>query len=230
MIHAGHFHAEWLRLDGLNRRAQTIIQILTDYQSTRNGGDGWLRVYELDFDENTFSFETYSPTLDRMRTTIDHYVETIFLAYDQRAQIMEVLGATEEAYFQILELFLKDRPAPDGFLLQHPDFDEPEEQAYYQQYLDDLFLGNPPPGFDDILEWEGLWLEGFAVDADDPLDFRDWVRSPSGSMVVDYTAYVPEPPATAGTLAAFAALGALGWFGRGSHRRTNPHPPQEDSS
>ena len=122
------------------------------------------------------------------------------------------------------------RETDKAILVEAPDFDEPEEQAYYQQYLDDLFLGNPPPGFDDILEWEGLWLEGFAVDADDPLDFRDWVRSPSGSMVVDYTAYVPEPPATAGTLAAFAALGALGWFGRGSHRRTNPHPPQEDSS
>jgi hypothetical protein len=230
MIHAGHFHAEWLRLDGLNRRAQTIIQILTDYQSTRNGGDGWLRIYELDFDENTFSFETYSPTLDRMRTTIDHYVETIFLAYDQRAQIMDVLGATEEAYFTILDLFLKDRDAPDGFLLQHPDFDEPEERAYYEQYLSELFLGSPPPGFDDILEWEGLWLEGFAIDAGDPLDFRDWVRSPSGSMAVDYTAYVPEPSATGGTLAAFAALWALGCVRQGSRRLPNPRPQQENPS
>lgn len=84
MIHAGHFHSEWLRFDPspteLNPNGQRIIQILTDYQSTRNGGDGWLRIYALDFDKGTFSFDSYSPTLRRQRTTLDHFVETIYLA------------------------------------------------------------------------------------------------------------------------------------------------------
>ncbi len=189
MVHAGHFHAEWLRLDGLNSAAKTVIQILTDYQSTRNGGDGYLRIYELDFDAEEFRFETYSPSLDRKRTTLDHYVETIFLAYDQRDQIIDVLGASEEDYFDLLEFFFKSTGAPDGFLLQHPDFDEPEERAYYERYLDELFLGDPPEGFGDILEWEGLWLLGFANDPQDPFDFRDSVRSPTGVLGIDYADY-----------------------------------------
>lgn len=189
MIHAGHFHAEWLRLDGQNAAAQTIIQILTDYQSTRNGGDGWLRIYELDFENGTFGFETWSPTLERRRTTIDHFVETIFLAWDQRDQIMQLLGIDEPTYLVLLDALLKNTPAPDGFLLQHPDFDEPEERAYYDRYLSDLFLGSPLPFFSDIAEWEGLWLQAFAIDPQDPFDFRDWVRSPNGSLPVDYSAY-----------------------------------------
>ena len=189
MIHAGHFHAEWLRLDGTNGAGHLVAQILTDYQSTRNGGDGWLRVYELDFDAGTFSFDTYSPTLDRYRSTIDHYIETIYLAYDQRGQVMDVLGVDEQTYFNIIFGLLKDGPAPDGFLLQHPDLDEPHEQAYFQQYYDDLFMGDPPEGFEDFLEWENLWLIGFAADASDPFDFGDAVRSPRHTLDVAFQDY-----------------------------------------
>ena len=190
MIHAGHFHAEWLRLDGTNGASQQIYQILTDYQSTRNGGDGWLRLYEFDFDRGTLAFDTWSPTLNRPRTTIDHFVETIALAYHQRGQIRDVLDVTDAQYFLLLEVGFKDDPnIEDGFLLQHPDLDEPEEQAYYQQYLEDLFLGSPPEGFDDILAFERLWMIGFAADPDDPYNFDPSVRSPSLTLDVDFSAY-----------------------------------------
>ncbi|MCZ6784432.1 MAG: metallophosphoesterase [Proteobacteria bacterium] len=209
MIHAGHFHADWLRLDGVNSNAQTIIQILTDYQNGRNGGDGWLRIYELDFDEGTFRFDTYSPTLDRRRTTIDHYVETIHLAYEQRDNIIEVLGIDEEAYFLLLGLLFKQTPAPDGFLLQHPDFDEPEERAYYERYLSELFLGDIPEGFEDILEWEGLWLLAFAADILDPFDFSDSARSPRGSLEIDYSAYFTPLPQQAARTALLELIEAI---------------------
>ncbi|MGH0034954.1 MAG: hypothetical protein ACQGVK_07990 [Myxococcota bacterium] len=190
MIHAGHFHGEWLRLDGQNSTAQTVLQILTDYQSTRNGGDGWLRIYELDFENDRFSFDTYSPTLDRTRSTIDHFVEMIFLSYDQRDQIMDVLGVDEATYFALLQLTFKNNPTiPDGFLKQHPDLDEPHEQAYFERYLDELFLGDPPEGFGDLYEWEQLWMIGFAADPTDPFDFDESVRSPSYTLDVDYSAY-----------------------------------------
>ncbi len=190
MIHAGHFHAEWLRLDGLNDQAKLVIQILTDYQSTRNGGDGWLRLYELDFEAGAFRFDTYSPTLERTRSTIDHYVETIYLAWDQRDQVIDVLGATEELYLFFLEIaFKRSDDIPDGFLLQHPDFDTPEERAYYEQYLDDLFHGERPPGFENILDWEQLWAVGFANDPDDLTDFSDGVRSPQGELTIDFHDY-----------------------------------------
>jgi hypothetical protein len=190
MVHAGHFHAEWLRLDDLNPEQKLIIQILSDYQSTRNGGDGWLRLYQLDLEEGEFRFDTYSPTLDRWRTTIDHFVETIYLAWEEREQLMDVIGVTEAQYLALLEFGFKRRSeVPDGFLLQHPDFDEPEERAYYEQYLDDLFLGNPPPGFDDILDWEGLWMIAFAADPTDPFDFGDGERSPQGRLEIDFFDY-----------------------------------------
>ena len=189
MIHAGHFHSEWLRLDGKNSAEQTVIQILTDYQSTRNGGDGWLRIYKMDFDNNKFEFETYSPTLDRYRTTIDHFVETIHVAYAERDQVMAALGFSEAEYFALLES-LRDIPeVPNGFLYFHPDFNQPAERAYYNQYLSDLFHGNIPKGFEDIAAWEGLWLQAFAKDPRDPSNFDDWVRSPRGTMDVDYSAY-----------------------------------------
>jgi len=190
MIHAGHYHSEWVRLDGLTPAGKTILQILTDYQSTRNGGDGWLRLYELDFENDELRFETWSPTLDRTRSTIDHFVETIFLAWDQRHQIMEVLGVDERAYLFLLDfVFKRDDAIPDGFLLQHPDLDEPEEQAYFERYLDELFLGNPPPGFDDIHEWENMWMIAFAADPDDPFDFSPSTRSPSLELDVAFDDY-----------------------------------------
>jgi hypothetical protein len=192
MIHAGHFHSEWLRLDGLNSGNQMIVQILTDYQSTRNGGDGWLRIYEMDFDDNSLSFQTFSPTLNRFRTTIDHFVETIHTAYVERFQVMAALGLTEEEYFALLESLKDVEAVPDGFLLLHPDYNEPAEQAYYATYLNELFLGNIPDGFDNIVEWEGLWLQAFAANPFNPFDFSDGARSPRRTISVDYAAYVEK--------------------------------------
>ncbi len=213
MIHAGHFHSEWLRLDGLDVEQKLIIQILTDYQSTRNGGDGWLRIYELDFESNVFRFDTYSPTIGRNRTTIDHFVETIFLAWDQRGQIMDVLDIDEAQYLGLLTLgFKRLDTVPDGWLLAHPDFDTEEERAYYETYLDELFLGNPPPGFESILDWEGLWMIGFAANPNDPLDFSAHVRSPSYELEVDFDAYFTPSAAQQAGFALddlFAAFGAL---------------------
>ncbi len=229
MIHAGHFHSEWLRLDGLDREQKLIIQILTDYQSTRNGGDGWLRLYELDFENDEFRFDTYSPIIGRPRTTIDHYVETIFLAWDQRDQIRSVLGISEAEYLFLLELgFKRSGAIPDGFLRGHPDFDEPEERAYYQQYLDELFLGDPPPGFSNIEDFELLWQIGFAADPDDLSDFSDGPRSPQGKVSVSFMDYfTPNASQLSGWALddlgeAMAALGAAdlrGWLGRQLERR-----------
>ncbi len=122
-------------------------------------------------------------------------METIALGYQQRDTIAEVLGVPVEVYLGLLGIVFGDDPdVPDGFLLQHPDLDEPEEQAYYQQYLNDLFLGDPPPGFGDLLAWERLWMIGFAADPADPFDFRDSVRSPSFVLDVDYAGYFTPSP------------------------------------
>jgi hypothetical protein len=228
MIHAGHFHSEWLRLDGLNVEEKLIIQILTDYQSTRNGGDGWLRIYDFDFENDEFRFESYSPTIGRNRTTIDHFVETIFLAWDQRSQVIDVLGVTEGQYLLLLEAGFKrwdgENGVPDGWLLSHPDFDTPEERAYYEQYLDELFLGNRPPGFESILDWERLWMVAFAA-SEDPFDFSDHVRSPTYSMSLDFHDYFTPSSAQLGGWAlddlveAFAGVDDGAWVSSFDRRR-----------
>lgn len=189
MIHAGHSDADWLRLVEGDTLEHRVVEILTDYQSTRNGGDGWLRIYSLDFDTNSFQFETYSPTLNRYRTTIDRFVESIYFAYSQKDLVTDLLGITDEQYFRILGLLKDSRITPEGFLSGHPDLDEPEERAYYQQYLTDLFGGEIEPGFENIAEWERLWLIGFAADPSNPLDFSDGRRSPRGTLAIDYQAY-----------------------------------------
>jgi len=194
MIHAGHFHSDYLRLDGQNSAGQTIVQMLTDYQNGRNGGDGYLRLYELDFDQGTLNFETWSPTLDRSRTTIDHFVESIHLAWDQRDSVADELGVSEEIYLALLDVLFKDTPSPDGFLLQHPDFDTEEERAYYDQLLLDMFGGEIVPGFENILDWEGLWIQGFAANPNDVFDFSPSVRSPNGSLPFDFSQYYTASP------------------------------------
>jgi hypothetical protein len=103
---------------------------------------------------------------------------------------MDVVGVTEAQYLALLEIgFKRDPGIPDDFLMQHPDFDEPEERAYYQQYLEDLFFGNPPPGFGNINDWEKLWMIAFAPNPDDPFDFGDAQRSPRGQLEIDFFDY-----------------------------------------
>lgn len=206
MIHAGHFHSAYLRLTGtLDARGQ-VIEMLTDYQDARNGGDGWLRLYTMDFDAGTSGWETYSPTLDETRSTLHHLVDTIQQTYSARFAVMALLGLPDEAsYFAWLDATLKDNPAiPDGFLTLHPDWDG----DYVDAYLADMFNGSIPTGFEDILDWENLWMLAFAADIRNPLDFRDGVRSPSGLIALDYDAYrvAPAPlPLTAPLLAAALA-------------------------
>lgn len=70
----GHVHngdlGEANRSD-LNRCGEPVQQILTDYQSRANGGDGWLRYYTFNPTANTMTAATYSPTLNRYETDAD---------------------------------------------------------------------------------------------------------------------------------------------------------------
>lgn len=71
LVVAGHSNVgdlgEANRTD-LNSCGQPVQQILTDYQSRPNGGNGWLRYYTFDPAANTMRATTYSPTLDQFET------------------------------------------------------------------------------------------------------------------------------------------------------------------
>lgn len=219
MIHAGHFHSEYFQLTNRPGMEQ-VLEMLTDYQDARNGGDGWMRLYSMDFDTNTFSWETVSPTaevsagngLTRIggaRSVLHHFVETIQQAFTQRAQVKQILGIpTDEAYFAFLNANLKDNPlVPDGFLTLHPDWDA----QYFSDYLADMFDvpngGLIPAGFGNILEWENLWLAGFAANPLNPLDFSDGPRSPKGSIQVNFNGFIPEPGSAAALVGAALIAG-----------------------
>lgn len=71
LVVAGHSNVgdlgEANRTD-LNSCGQPVQQILTDYQSRANGGNGWLRYYTFDPTANTMRATTYSPTLNQFET------------------------------------------------------------------------------------------------------------------------------------------------------------------
>jgi VCBS repeat-containing protein len=61
MVINGHYPGEGRRTD-LNDCGQPVHQILMDYQSRANGGDGWLRYFTFKPSENKIYAYTYSPT------------------------------------------------------------------------------------------------------------------------------------------------------------------------
>jgi hypothetical protein len=66
LVLCGHNHAEAMRSDVV--RGHTIYQILADYQTRVNGGDGWLRILDFQPAENRIIVKTYSPYLNSYET------------------------------------------------------------------------------------------------------------------------------------------------------------------
>lgn len=94
------------------------------------------------------------------------------LPSDLQACLDTVQVGNPSAYFAIMgealatqigqQVTVPESPA-FGFLTKHPDFDEPEEQAYYAAKLNARFGGdttqnNVPPGWENPARFEGLWL------------------------------------------------------------------------
>jgi hypothetical protein len=61
MVVNGHYPGEGRRTD-LNDCGMPVHQVLMDYQSRANGGDGWLRYFTFKPSENKIYAYTYSPT------------------------------------------------------------------------------------------------------------------------------------------------------------------------
>jgi len=62
----GHNHGEAYRAE---TNATGVVHIvLSDYQNEKNGGNGWLRLYQFAPAENVIRVKTYSPTLNQYRT------------------------------------------------------------------------------------------------------------------------------------------------------------------
>lgn len=51
-----------------NRAGRKVIEVVADYQSRPNGGNGWLRLIRFDPEEGKIRFTTYSPSLKKFET------------------------------------------------------------------------------------------------------------------------------------------------------------------
>lgn len=72
LLTCGHVHTT----DGEARRSDvfmgnTVHTLLSDYQGTAGGGNGQLRIYEFDPQQNTLSAKTYSPYTNTSQTDAD---------------------------------------------------------------------------------------------------------------------------------------------------------------
>lgn len=78
LVVSGHF-------SGVNQRTSTneeglpVLEVLTDYQSTGNGGDGWLRTMKFVPSENKIYIEAYSPLLKQKH---DDPLHTLTMDFD----------------------------------------------------------------------------------------------------------------------------------------------------
>jgi hypothetical protein len=69
LVLCGHMHGEANRTDTVN--GNTVYQLLADYQSLENGGNGWLRIMEFRPGEELIYVNTYSPYLNQYQTDSD---------------------------------------------------------------------------------------------------------------------------------------------------------------
>jgi len=82
MVLSGHNSGEANNIS-YNDAGSEVIEIMADYQSRTNGGNGWMQLLEFFPDLNRIDVETYSPTLDQYETDANSQF-SIILDFDQR--------------------------------------------------------------------------------------------------------------------------------------------------
>lgn len=69
MVLSGHFTSGHVaRRSDLGDNGNLVNQVFTNYQTSPDGGDGWLRILTFHPDDNTISVQTYSPFLNQFKT------------------------------------------------------------------------------------------------------------------------------------------------------------------
>jgi hypothetical protein len=85
MVLCGHWATaggEWRQVSK-NDAGGDVFEVLADYQTRENGGDGWLRIIRFEPAENKIWFRTYSPSLEQHES--DQNSEFVFFVdFDDR--------------------------------------------------------------------------------------------------------------------------------------------------
>jgi hypothetical protein len=82
LVLCGHMHGEAKRQDTVD--GNVVYQVLADYQTRANGGDGWLRILEFHPEEDTIYVNTFSPYHNIWETDSD---SQFTLAYDMSERV-----------------------------------------------------------------------------------------------------------------------------------------------
>src|SRR5256712_4254968 len=90
MVVNGHYPGEGRRTD-LNNCGKPVHQVLMDYQSRPNGGDGWLRYFVFKPLQNKIAAYTYSVTKNQFETDA---TSQFTLDYDMQGTPFSVVGST----------------------------------------------------------------------------------------------------------------------------------------
>jgi hypothetical protein len=70
LVLSGHMHAVAKRID--YNDGKPVLQILADYQTEANGGNGWMRLLQFDVANKQIHVRTYSPYLNEYDTDISN--------------------------------------------------------------------------------------------------------------------------------------------------------------
>lgn len=188
MIQCGHSGLDWRRTDGVNGGGQPVLEVLTNYQSLPNGGEGYLRIYEIDPEGGTLTARSYSPTHERDRTIFEHFVQLVSLSFAVGKK-GESLGFDASLLRGLRSVSLK-RDVVQGVDVvgQQPDYRAHRE--FYRRLFAEAFLGPMPPDAGEPEEWEGFWMKAFAPDPKRPTDYGPNPRSPSFTIKIDLDKYV----------------------------------------
>lgn len=194
MVQCGHSGLDWYRMDGRNSADLPVLEALTDYQILPNGGEGYLRIYEIDTDKNLIHARTYSPTHDRTRTTFEHFVQMIALSFvvaDKAKKHRDI----EPGVFtnMVVALFKRDVDPERDVVADHPDYRS--QRDLYLRLFQEAFLGDVPEQAGQPEDWEALWARAFAADPKNLEDYGPNERSPSFTVEMDLKAYTQTPEA-----------------------------------
>lgn len=195
MVQCGHSGLDWYRTDGTNGAGLPVIEALTDYQILPNGGEGYLRIYEIDAQAGTLTASTYSPTKDRYRTSVEHFVQLIALGLQMDEKLSKRNIDPKLFRRMFVNSMKKDTDPLRDVVAEHPEYAARKE--YYQQIFKETFLGSVPPEAGQPEEWESLWMKAFAADPAHSENYGPNQRSPSWSVKVDLDRYVSREPAAA---------------------------------
>ena len=78
LVNCGHFH-ECFRQTATNAYGKVVHEVLADYQDDPNGGNGWLRIMNVNTGADRIDIQTFSPTLGQTQTANEH---TFSLSFD----------------------------------------------------------------------------------------------------------------------------------------------------